>query len=496
MYYLGAWFFCAIATMGKGPVGVVLPVACTFTYLATKRKWSELLRFEIGSGLLILLCVALPWYVAMYVRHGGGFTDRLIFHDMFNRAFGHVHDTNEGDDTSFRFYIWQLGYALFPWTALAPLGLTWWLRRSDTSDDGRGDASVLLAMWFVFSFGLFSFMGTKFHHYIFPAVPPIAMLIGVVLADMTKDEPIVRSFRSTIAYVLGLLASTGTVVYGLSRFWPGTVDGDAAVAKAGEAHLDGLGAALVLAGVAVGVWAVRSFGEPTVDDLAARLASNPASERRRKHEAMMVGAAALSGAVFLLLVTRDLGVTGLTGEFPGAARLVHLFTYNYKRPWPDSLDFSAILLAFGIVASAAVALLSVRRLWPHAVATLSVLAFVCALWGLDVYMIRTAPHWGQHEIIASYYRDRRGPEEPIVAYQMNWKGENFYTGNRIATFVSTGTAYTQWVKKRKEDGVRAIYIVSEHGRLGGLKSETGAKAYRELTDRKLNNKFVLVKAEF
>ena len=32
----------------------------------------------------------------------------------------HVHDTNEGDDTSFRFYIWQLGYALFPWTGLVP----------------------------------------------------------------------------------------------------------------------------------------------------------------------------------------------------------------------------------------------------------------------------------------------------------------------------------------------------------------------------------------
>ena len=39
-------------------------------------------------------------------------------------------------------------------------------------------------MWFLFAFALFSFMGTKFHHYIFPAVPPVAMLIGVVLDDM------------------------------------------------------------------------------------------------------------------------------------------------------------------------------------------------------------------------------------------------------------------------------------------------------------------------
>ena len=44
-------------------------------------------QFEIVGGLLIVLAVALPWYVAMYVRHGPPFTDRLIFHDMFNRAF-------------------------------------------------------------------------------------------------------------------------------------------------------------------------------------------------------------------------------------------------------------------------------------------------------------------------------------------------------------------------------------------------------------------------
>ncbi len=51
----------------------------------------------------------------MYVRHGSPFTDRLIFHDMFNRASAHcVHDTNEaeGDDTSLRFYVWQLGLGM------------------------------------------------------------------------------------------------------------------------------------------------------------------------------------------------------------------------------------------------------------------------------------------------------------------------------------------------------------------------------------------------
>ena len=82
--------------------------------------------------------LALPWFIAMYVRHGTLFTDRLIFHDMWNRATQHVHDTNEGDDTSIRFYLWQLGYALFPWTGLAPLGLMYWLRAERLGGSRQG----------------------------------------------------------------------------------------------------------------------------------------------------------------------------------------------------------------------------------------------------------------------------------------------------------------------------------------------------------------------
>jgi hypothetical protein len=40
-----------------------------------------------------------------------------------------------------------------------------------------------------------------------------------------------------------------------------------------------------------------------------------------------------------------------------------------------------------------------------------------------------------------------------------------------------------------------MYFITEHGRIGGLKSEVAAKAYREVTDKVLCNKFVLVRAE-
>ena len=51
---------------------------------------------------------------------------------MYKRAFVHVHDTNAGDDVSFRYYVWQLGYGLFPVDrARRRRALAFWLRDGD-----------------------------------------------------------------------------------------------------------------------------------------------------------------------------------------------------------------------------------------------------------------------------------------------------------------------------------------------------------------------------
>jgi 4-amino-4-deoxy-L-arabinose transferase-like glycosyltransferase len=511
LYYIGAWFFAAVATMAKGPAGFAIPAICAFAYIATKKRWAELGKLEMLSGLLIILGVALPWYVAMYVRHGSPFTDRLIFHDMFNRAFSHVHDTNEGDDTSFRFYLWQLGYALFPWTGLAPLGLLWWARRSDAADKGKGDASVFLVMWFIFGFALFSFMGTKFHHYIFPAVPPVAMLIGVVLDEMLEDGPRVAK-GSMPMYLAGVGGGLGLVVIGVSRFWPGSMFGTKNGSELPAANST-MGLVLLAAGLATVVMAMRFFSPKPEDEKKPAPASKTSPDgtpyrgglvtvpepeavvRRRMHEQLMLAGSFLAGAMVLVLVGRDLAIKAESSDQPGAIRLLQLFTYNYRRPWPDSLDFSAVLSAFAVVAVILSVALAIKKIRPHMTAAFLAFSFVWAVWGLDVYMMKTSPHWGQHEVIEAYYASRKGPEEPLIAYQMNWKGENFYTSNKIPAFVSSGQPFTNWVKKEKEKGTKVMYFITEHNRTSGLRSEVGARSYREVTDKVLCNKFVLVRAE-
>lgn len=414
LFYLAAWLFAALSTMAKGPAGFILPILCVLAYIVVSKRWKELLNLEIATGSLILLAVGMPWFVAMYARHGQPFTDRLLFHDMFKRAFTHVHDTNEGDDTSFRFYVWQLGYAMFPWTGLVPAGLLYWLRRREEGKR-ESDASVFLVMWFLFAFALFSLMLTKFHHYILPAVPPAAMLTGILLDGM--------------------------------------------LTRAEEDH------------------------PAKVDSLRARF------------DRVQLGAVGVAGALLVFFVGRDLSAN--FEGMPSQIRLLHLFTYNYRRGWPGSLDFTRTLWAFTLAATALMALLAWARIRRYVIGGLLALGLVFATWGLDSYFMKTSPHWGQRETVLAYYEQSRAIPGPLVAYQMNWKGENFYSGNHVPAFVSSGKKFQDYVTEERKKGTKTFYFMTEHARTGTLQNEIGAtQSFEKLTPPELNNKFLLVRAVF
>lgn len=515
LYYMMAWFFAAVSTMGKGPAGFLLPMLCAGAYVFATAKWRKLLEIELLSGVLIVLVVAIPWYVAMYMRHGQPFTDRLLFHDMWKRALTHVHDTNVGDDVSFRYFIWQLGYAFFPWTGLVPAGLVWWARRRDDSAQGKGDAAVFLTMWFVFAFALFTAMLTKFHHYIFPAVPPAAMLTGIVLDHMIGRRQLAGVGRwSMTGYVASIVTGTGLLIYGFFRLFPGRLFGNVEIetmtARPGMLWIAIpsilIGAAILVAGIGY-FGSRRSDGPPLEpeEDVEAPGAdalepgyrssgsgAGPRSQPKYYYEEVLLGAVGIAAAVVVALVGRDL-VARPKGDVNGQGRLLHLFTYNYGRAWPDSLDFSGMLTAFAMVATGLMFLLVFRRFRQHVVAVILAMAGVWAVWALDIYMVKTAPHWGQRDTILAYYKERKGPDQPIIAYQMNWKGENFYTSNRIPAYVSSGSKFTEWVQAEKNKGVKTMYFVTEHGRKNGLKNELGGgvKNFDAITSTWLNNKFGL-----
>ncbi|MCZ6806979.1 MAG: hypothetical protein O7F08_08505, partial [Deltaproteobacteria bacterium] len=116
----------------------------------------------------------------------------------------------------------------------------------------------------------------------------------------------------------------------------------------------------------------------------------------------------------------------------------------------------------------------------------------CA-WGLNVYMIDLSDHWGLRNLAQRYYDDRQSADEPLVAWQMNWKGENFYTGNRVHVFAELDNKrMKKWLEANQG---RSAYFVFEHKRYPNFKKLVPDRPIRELSTKRDCNKFLLVELE-
>ncbi len=493
LYMFGFYIAATVAFMAKGIPGVALPGLVALFYLLVSRRWELLTlgRLRVAKGILIVVVVGLPWYVAMFMRHGPAFTNRLLIHDHLNRLAQGVH----GDQGSVAYFLLQLGFSLFPWVALLPaaaLGWLWYGERDLSFEGGRRrDAMRFVGLWLLTSFVLFSAMATKFHHYIFPAVPAAAIAVGVFLdriwgapsSDAPRSERMIGSLLAMLAPI-ALVAGVASFTGDLRGVLPAGVEGVAMESWALENPSD-LATSLSL--FALGLLLAVAAGR--------LLPSSPPREEsvRERQLSTSIGVALVAGAVVLAFVGRDL--SWVTQARPqGNERLIHLFVYNYGRPWPEHLDYRAVLTAFGVVGTSIVALGAFARLRPLASRALLGLALTFTAWGLNVYMADLADHWSLRPLMARYYEAQEEAPGEVVAWQMNWKGENFYSGNHVNAFVQLNNeAVKAWIEEhRGETG----YFMLEHGRLATLRRVLFAGHEVEtMSDARDNNKFVLVRIE-
>ncbi len=491
------YIFCGLAFLGKGIPGFALPGLIALLFLVGTGRWSMLLsgQLKVGTGIGLLCTVGLPWYVAMYTRHGVGFTDRLFVHDHINRLASGVH----GDKGDVQYLVEQLGFGMFPWIGLLPAGLMLWrawlppqggtssVADSTPTDPTRAvpptDILKLITIWCLAAFVLFSAMITKFHHYIFPMVPAGAMLCGLLLERFHTKA---IGPRELVAIMVGV----GLCVLGMALGWgdirgvvPAGVLGDDWVLQQASPLWVSLGTFGL--GVAALVYAARSSTGSVPAPLEG---SNTGTSAMGAQQLIaMVAATGL-----LAFVGRDL--SWATDARPhGFERFIQLFIYKYERPWPPHLDYRPILTGFAVVAGLITCAGWWSRVRPLVAPAFLSLAILISGWIMYVYIPDVSPHWSQKELVSRYYQLRQDPTEPLVAYQMNWKGENFYTGNHVAAFATLdNTRIKNWMEVHT--GSR-VFFVLEHHRLSGLRQLLGKRFVREVTTKRDNNHFLLVEAK-
>jgi 4-amino-4-deoxy-L-arabinose transferase-like glycosyltransferase len=409
LYLYVAAMLCGLAVLAKGLAGLGLPVIVFLAYLGFTWNWKRLRRAQLPWAVLVSLLavvvVAAPWHHAMIARHGWAFWNELFGDNHWRRMVLGRH----GDRGTFEYFLRELGYAVLPWVALAPAALATMVMRRVTDQEARKQAVYWLgAIWFVSAYAVVSASVTKFHHYVLPAIPGLAIVIGCYLDDLVQRRDVRR----------GLIA-------------------------------------------------------------------------------------ALVGIPLLALVAQDLINTKNASQ-----HFLWLFSYDYihsphGRPWPDQLDFTPTLLVYTAVFAVLTGALAVRRLVRPAVVGLGVASVFFTWFLLDGYMRKVAPFWSQKDTIATYYQARRSPEEKLIAYQMYWRGETFYTKNAIyegpmedrTVFDMDGAdeKLTEWLNHHRH---HRVFFLFERGRQAHLQSllppETRG-TFQVLDEH--NNKFSLAQAD-
>src|SRR5579862_4068899 len=164
-----------LAFLSKGLVGILIPGTVAVCYLVIRRDWNLILRARPLWTLLALALLAAPW-VWLVAHRNPNFAQFFFVHEQFSRFLTRVHARYQPD----WFFVPVLLLGYMPWTPLLPA-----IAKRSWTDSRTGDgASLLLAIWAVFSFVFFSLSQSKLIPYILPMFPALSLLSGRCLADL------------------------------------------------------------------------------------------------------------------------------------------------------------------------------------------------------------------------------------------------------------------------------------------------------------------------
>lgn len=203
------WLRATFISMGfgllaKGPVAVLVPLAATFLFCATRRDLSTWLRAVFDPvGIALMLAIAAPWYAAQYWKEGDAFVRGFLMKHNVDRFSAPMH----GFNGSVLFYVPWLFVATLPFTG--PL-LNAFARLRDV---WRDDLQRFCLLWFGFVFAFFSLSGTKLPHYVFYGYTGLFIV-------MALQVPAIRRPWLALAPVAVLFAGLLILPLGVERVVP------------------------------------------------------------------------------------------------------------------------------------------------------------------------------------------------------------------------------------------------------------------------------------
>jgi 4-amino-4-deoxy-L-arabinose transferase-like glycosyltransferase len=194
-WYIAFYVLIAAAILTKGPVGIVLPGLIIGIFLLYLGNITQVVReMRLFTGLLIITCLSLPWYVLVSWRNGWDYINSFFGYHNVERFTNVVN--RHSAPWYFYFIVVLLGFA--PYSVYLPVAmarLKFWQPKYWRSQERSQQLGLFACCWFVGIFGFFTIAVTKLPSYVLPLMPAAAILIALLWGDLLdkRDKGVVSS---------------------------------------------------------------------------------------------------------------------------------------------------------------------------------------------------------------------------------------------------------------------------------------------------------------
>jgi 4-amino-4-deoxy-L-arabinose transferase-like glycosyltransferase len=174
-WHLAGWIAIAFGFLTKGPIALAIPLVAFVTLALFRRREGsgKILLVGFFAGFALFLILAAPWFLAVFQR-----VPQSAHFMILGQAAGHLLGTTIKNRPGNPFYFFGiLAVGLLPW--MFQLGWLWRRAHWRALADRQKDGWLLLNVWAVFTFALFSFSHAKLPAYILPIFPALAVLLAV-----------------------------------------------------------------------------------------------------------------------------------------------------------------------------------------------------------------------------------------------------------------------------------------------------------------------------
>jgi 4-amino-4-deoxy-L-arabinose transferase-like glycosyltransferase len=169
-HLVAAFAWMGLGFLTKGPIALAVPGLAIGAYCLSRREWLRPLRLlRDPVAWVVLLAIALPWYVLEYRAQGEAFVDGFFLKHNVNRFTG----TMLGHGGFGWYYLIALPLLVFPF--LAPLAGAVASLRASWRDDRQRFAWCTFAAMFAF----FSLSRTQLPHYLLYGMTPLFLVLAL-----------------------------------------------------------------------------------------------------------------------------------------------------------------------------------------------------------------------------------------------------------------------------------------------------------------------------